>query len=550
MSPNSEKKLIILLTRSEFDWGKLHKSMRLYGNPLTVSADTGQVIDHEDTSSCVLSIVKIEDEIQENSEPLVRVISNFPGRNIVIGVHPPSDRRSAPLRTWLDVNDPTIARIARCRRIFKYTTTDGRFTHVIDHIVESINNSVSFAPDFASLWKAFFIPWRYEYFVEVSLRLQSFEDAVNRAIVRKIILGEEPENDQYKDVCDKYETYDQDSDLDEIEARLFSELQEVIIAFTESLGNKDPLSWDAQHQQQYDRIYRLLSRLSERERQEHSGQIPEKELQEWLKQIGNESGKFGRAVERQPEEYRKLIIVDDINIKPIIDDILSRSKFATVKTEWKSSLSELKRELDQIKNPKEGIILINSQIKLRPTDYRFQFRGAKLVRFELRVLWKIQLPVIIYSPLGRGEFLGNIYHRVFRNYSGNHLYMNLPGDLPLLPDLMGAAEVLSRIRREDIESHSGSLTALIRGYKRDLDHVLIRSHPAVEDVTGIVETLSSLIPKRFHGDFKIAELLTECENMKKENVAAIQNIHALTAGYGNTLASLSRFSHWRIYDEL
>lgn len=544
MSPNNEKKLIVLLTGSEFDWGKLHNSMRPYGNPLTVSADTGQRVNRDNTSSCVLSIVKIEDEIQENSESVVRVVSNFPDRDIVIGVHPPSDKRSAPLRTWLDVNDPTIAQIASGRRMFRYTTTDGRFTLVIGHIVESINNSLSFAPELTLLWKAFFIPWRYEYFVEVSLRLQFLEDAESRAIVKKIILGEEPEKDQYKDVCDKYDPYDQACDLDETEARLFSELQELVIAFTESQDNKGILSWDTQHQQQFDRIYRLLSRLSEKERQEHSAQIPEKEMQE----MDYGPGKFNWAVKRLPEEYRKLIIVDDISIKPVIQDILGKSEFVAMEIERKSSLSELKRELDQIKHPKEGIILINSQVKLEPTDYRFQFRGARLVRYELRELWKRKEPIIIYSPLTRREFLGIIYHKVFRDCPSNHLYAHIPNDLSSLTDFMGAAEVVTTTRRERIEKFSGSLTALIRGYKSILDHALVKRDP--EDITRAVETLSVVIHEHLHGKFKIAELLTECENLKKDLAVAIQNIRALTEGYENTLASLSRFSRWRIYDEL
>jgi hypothetical protein len=110
------------------------------------------------------------------------------------------------------------------------------------------------------LLKATTIPWRYEYFLEVALRLQNTANKANESAIKRIILGEDLPDARwgmeylmpYKQQC--MEGCDSD------EEKIFAEIKRRISAFLEA-SNKNTANWGEGELEAYMDIHSLLFNL-------------------------------------------------------------------------------------------------------------------------------------------------------------------------------------------------------------------------------------------------------------------------------------------------
>jgi hypothetical protein len=111
------------------------------------------------------------------------------------------------------------------------------------------------------------IPWRYEYFLELSLRLLALDNEENVAVVKKILFGDTAEVEQYEAVCGQFQPYEEVCSLSDNETFQFSELKDKVSKFLRDYDKNNILSGQNEYQKHYNEIYELLLKLCNKQRE-------------------------------------------------------------------------------------------------------------------------------------------------------------------------------------------------------------------------------------------------------------------------------------------
>jgi hypothetical protein len=241
-------------------------------------------------------------------------------------------------------------------------------------------------------------------------------------------------------------------------------------------------------------------------------------------------GKGAKVRLMKPEELKKIIVLDDLDTEQIVKETVGKSPFAHVSVQRLAHIDTVEQQLNYNAQPESLLLIINAHLKDKSSDFRYQRRGVKFVCNQLRAEWERLEPVIVYAPLSDEEFLSVPDNLIFNHYQNNHAYLSTPSGWSNLSFFIERVEAISSLTRlDEIKRDAVDLQSRIRIYKHDLDAAL--QFGRVEEIISISQTLRRLIPDEFHGDFKIDELLAECECLAQLVKPSLETIEAITKDY-------------------
>ena len=219
--------------------------------------------------------------------------------------------------------------------------------------------------------------------------------------------------------------------------------------------------------------------------------------------------------------YDRIVVIDDIQ-----GDLngLLHSRYRDVGFEQFSRIEPVYDTL-RSSSPESTLILLNAHLKILPRNLRCQMKGMTFLRSELRTRWQRREAVVVYSPFSLVEFYAFPHNRIM-NASRGHFFFQLPDWKAMFNAIELAKPIETESDLNEIIQRYGSLTALIRTFKHDIENKLMLNSSAcystatqrtLMQLESLVEDLENLIPERFRLSF-------QTEQLKKETQHLINNI--------------------------
>jgi hypothetical protein len=147
----------------------------------------------------------------------------------------------------------------------------------------------------------------------------------------------------------------------------------------------------------------------------------------------------------------KIIIIDDLPAEKLLSNILAKSQYKKAHIKRVLKLDAIKQEL---KVPRDTVVLINAHVKFENSDLRCYFKGLQFLITQLRTYWERKEGVLIYSPLSQDAFLSiPIAKWLIKDIPccRYHKYIRIPYELFKIPNLIKEVQVISE---EELESCS------------------------------------------------------------------------------------------------